>query len=157
MSKIMTKSIDRLRDISKKGFLKNYSKPQKSVLIEELTKDRNAFEKRILDYIQEKTDEQTIPLYNNKSTKGKQNSAMSATKMKMSDYIDLIKTHPTDLRMFFYDLKMKLPVLFFEGEGSKVLTHFENLMQKSMGQKRVDFKENRMYQKTNQRLENRIL
>lgn len=145
MNKIKTKSIERVRDISKEDFLENYFKPQKPVLIEGLTKDWNAFEKWNLDYIQEKAGEQLVPLYNNKPTKGKQNSAVPATEMKMSDYIDLIKTQPTDLRIFFYDLKMKLPellqdfeypdlglkffkrlpVLFFGGEGSKVLPHYD--------------------------------
>lgn len=63
----------------------------------------------------------------------------------MTDYIDLIKTEPTDLRIFFYDLKIKmpellkdfeypdiglkffkrLPALFFGGKGSKVLPHYD--------------------------------
>lgn len=145
MNRIKTQPIERVRDISKEDFIKNYFKPQKPVLIEGLTKDWNAFEKWNLDYISEKSGDQIVPLYNNEPTKGKQNSAEPVTEMKMADYIDLIKTKPTDLRIFFYDLKVKLPelledfefpdlglkffkrlpVLFFGGKGSKVLPHYD--------------------------------
>ncbi|MGO3181404.1 MAG: cupin-like domain-containing protein [Aequorivita sp.] len=145
MGQIKTTEIPRVQNISKADFIKNYYKPQKPVLIEGLTKNWKAFEKWNLDYIQQHANDQIVPLYNNVPTKGKQNSAEPATEMKMTDYIELIKTKPTDLRIFFYDLKGKLPellkdfeypdiglkffkrlpVLFFGGEGSKVLPHYD--------------------------------
>lgn len=145
MGHIKTTPIERVRDISKKDFINNYYKPQKPVLIEGLTQNWEAFQKWNLDYIQKHAGDQIVPLYNNEPTKGKQNSAEPATKMKMAAYIELIKTQPTDLRIFFYDLKVKLPellkdfeypdigmkffkrlpVLFFGGEGSKVLPHYD--------------------------------
>ncbi len=145
MAQIKTIPIERVKNISKKEFIKNYYQPQKPVLIEGLTKNWKAFQKWNLDYIQQKAGEQIVPLYNNEPTKGTQNSAEPAKEMKMADYIELIKTKPTDLRIFFYDLKVKLPellsdfeypdiglkffkrlpVLFFGGEGSKVLPHYD--------------------------------
>ncbi len=145
MEKIKTTTIIRVRNISKKDFIENYYKPQRPVLLEGLTENWEAFQKWNLDYIQQKAGEQIVPLYNNEPTKGKQYSAEPATEMKMKDYIELIKTKPTDLRIFFYDLKIKLPellkdfeypdiglkffkrlpVLFFGGEGSKVLPHYD--------------------------------
>ncbi len=145
MGHIKTTLIERVRNISKKDFVENYYKPQKPVLIEGLTDNWKAYQKWNLDYIQQQVGEQIVPLYNNEPTKGKQNSAEPATEMKMADYISLIKTKPTDLRIFFYDLKVKLPslledfeypdiglkffkrlpVLFFGGEGSKVLPHYD--------------------------------
>ncbi len=145
MAQIKTTPIERVRNISKKDFLENYYKPQKPLFIQGLTENWAAFQKWNLDYIQQHAGEQIVPLYNNEPTKGKQNSAEPATKMKMADYIELIKTQPTDLRIFFYDLKVKLPellkdfeypdiglkffkrlpVLFFGGEGSKVLPHYD--------------------------------
>src|SRR5690606_39561034 len=145
MGHIKTTQIERVRNISKKDFIKKYYKPQKPVLIEGLTQNWAAFQKWNLDYIQQHAGEQIVPLYNNEPTKGKQNSAEPATKMKMADYIELIKTKPTDLRIFFYDLKVKLPehlkdceyphigvkfctrlpVLFFGVEGTKVLPNFD--------------------------------
>ncbi|MDN3723353.1 cupin-like domain-containing protein [Aequorivita sp. SDUM287046] len=145
MGQIKTTPIERVRNISKEDFIKNYYRPQKPVLIEGLTENWAAFQKWNLDYIRERAGNQVVPLYNNEPTKGKQNSAAPATEMKMADYIDLIKTAPTDLRIFFYDLKVKLPellkdfeypdiglkffkrlpVLFFGGQGSKVLPHYD--------------------------------
>lgn len=145
MNSIKTEPIERVKNISKKEFITNYYKPQKPVLIEGLTKDWKAFEKWNLDYIQARAKDQVVPLYNNKPTKGKQNSAEPATEMNMAEYIELIKTKPTDLRIFFYDMKVKLPellkdfeypdlglkffkrlpVLFFGGAGSKVLPHYD--------------------------------
>src|SRR5690554_1093373 len=145
MGHIKTIPVERVRNISKKDFIEKYYKPQKPVLIEGLTHNWEAFQKWNLDYIQQHAGEQIVPLYNNEPTKGKQNSAEPATDMKMADYIELIKTKPTDLRIFFYDLKVKLPellkdfeypdiglkffkrlpVLFFGGEGSKVLPHYD--------------------------------
>ncbi len=145
MGHIKTIPVERVRNISKKDFIEKYYKPQKPVLIEGLTQNWEAFQKWNLDYIQQHAGNQIVPLYNNKPTKGKQNSAEPATEMKMADYIELIKTKPTDLRIFFYDLKVKLPellqdfeypdiglkffkrlpVLFFGGEGSEVLPHYD--------------------------------
>lgn len=145
MAQIKTTEIPRVKNISKAEFIKDYYKPQKPVLIEGLTNNWKAFEKWSLDYIQQHAADQVVPLYNNEPTKGKQNSAAPATQMKMADYIELIKTQPTDLRIFFYDLKAKLPellkdfeypeiglkffkrlpVLFFGGAGSKVLPHYD--------------------------------
>ncbi|SRX52969.1 cupin-like domain-containing protein [Aequorivita sp. CIP111184] len=145
MEHIKTTPVERVQNISKKDFIENYYKPQKPVLIEGLTQNWEAFQKWNLDYIQQHAADQIVPLYNNEPTKGNQNSAEPATKMKMADYIELIKTQPTDLRIFFYDLKVKLPellkdfeypdiglkffkrlpVLFFGGEGSKVLPHYD--------------------------------
>lgn len=145
MGQIKTIPIARVRNISKEDFIKNYYKLQKPVLIEGLAENWAAYKKWNLDYIQQCAGDQTVPLYDSKPTKGTQYSAEPATEMKMAEYIELIKTQPTDLRIFFYDLKVKLPellkdfeypdiglkffkrlpVLFFGGEGSKVLPHYD--------------------------------
>ncbi|PKA83234.1 Cupin-like domain-containing protein [Ulvibacter sp. MAR_2010_11] len=145
MGVIKTKSIPRVKNISKEEFLKQFYKPQRPVVIEDLSKDWPAFEKWNLDYIQSLAGDQIVPLYNNVPTKGRKKSVVPAKKMKLYDYIDILKSGPTDLRMFFYNVltKMpeltkdfrypdiglkffeKLPVMFFGGEGSKVLTHYD--------------------------------
>lgn len=145
MGTIKTIPITRVKSISKEDFIKHYYKPQRPVLIEDLTKDWPAYKKWNLDYIQSLAGDQVVPLYNNEPTKGRQNSVVPAKKMKLYDYIDILKTQPTDLRMFFYNIlqKMpqlvddfsypnigltffkKLPVMFFGGKGSKVLAHYD--------------------------------
>ena len=145
MNTIKTTPITKVQHITKEEFLQHYQKPQKPVLIEGLTKDWNAFTKWNLDYIQQQAGEQIVPLYNNEPTKGKQNSAAPVKQMKLHDYIELLKKGPTDLRIFFYnildhmpqllddfkypDLGLKffkrLPALFFGGQGSNVLLHYD--------------------------------
>lgn len=145
MGKFKTAPVSRVKNISKKDFLENYYDPQQPLLIEGLTKDWPAYEKWNLDYIQQRSGDQIVPLYDSKPTKGKQNSAAPAAEMKLYDYLELLKNEPTDLRIFFYnildsmpelakdfeypDLGLKffkrLPVMFFGGEGSKVLAHYD--------------------------------
>ncbi|WP_053970657.1 cupin-like domain-containing protein [Mangrovimonas sp. ST2L15] len=145
MERIQTKPIERVKDISKEAFIERYYKPQKPVLIEGLTKEWPAYKKWNLDYIQSLAGDQEVPLYNNEPTKGKQYSAEPVMKMKLYDYIEILKTKPTDLRIFFYnildnmpklisdfeypDIGLKffkrLPAMFFGSEGSKVLPHYD--------------------------------
>lgn len=145
MAKFKLKPIERVKNITKEEFVQNYYKPQRPVLIEGLTKDWGANEKWSLDYIQSMAGDQVVPLYNNQTTKGKQKSAEPVTEMKLFDYIELLKTKPTDLRIFFYDVMKKmpklledfsypnigmkffkrLPVLFFGSKGSQVLAHYD--------------------------------
>lgn len=145
MGKFKLKPIERVKNVTKEDFVKNYYKPQRPVLIEDLTKDWDAFEKWNLDYIQSLAGDQVVPLYNNKPTKGNQKSAEPAAHMKLYDYIEILKTKSTDLRIFFFNLMKqmpvlakdfkypeigmkffkRLPVLFFGSKGSKVLAHYD--------------------------------
>jgi hypothetical protein len=145
MGQIRTVPIERVKDITKQEFIEKYYKPQRPVLIENLTKDWVAHTKWTIDYFQEHAGDLIVPLYNSEPTKGKQNSAAPVKEMKMYDYLQLLKTQPTDLRIFFFnlldnmpellkdiaypdiDLKFfkRLPVMFFGGGGSRVLPHYD--------------------------------
>ena len=145
MESIATVPIQRVQGISKEVFIRDYYKPKRPVLIEGLTKDWPAYKKWNLDYIQERSGEQVVPLYDSNPTTGRQNSAAPVMDMKMHDYLEILKSKPTDLRIFFYNILermpelakdfefpdlglrffKKLPVLFFGGGGSKVLAHYD--------------------------------
>ena len=145
MKKIRTIPVHRVSTISKEEFISQYYKPQKPVLIENLTQNWPAYKKWNLNYIQGLAGDQIVPLYNNVPTKGHKKSVVPAAEMKLYDYIEILKKGPTDLRMFFYNVlkKMpqlaqdfeypdiglpffkKLPVMFFGGKGSKVLAHYD--------------------------------
>lgn len=145
MSSFKTTPVPRVKNISKADFIEQYYKPQKPVLIEDMTKNWPAYQNWKLDYIQERSGEQIVPLYNNEPAKDNESVYAPKKEMKLYDYIELLKTQPTDLRIFFYEIlkKMpellndfeypdiglkffkKLPALFFGGGASKVFMHYD--------------------------------
>lgn len=162
MGQFAVAPIRRVENISKQDFIEHYYKPQKPVLISGLTKNWPAYEKWTLSYIQERAGDQIVPLYNNEPAKGSESVYAPKKEMKLSEYIEILKTQPTDLRIFFYEIlkKMpellndfeypdiglkffkKLPALFFGGGESKVFMHYDIDLPDSMhfhfdGHKRV--------------------
>lgn len=145
MGQFRTTPVDRVENISKTEFIKKYYKPQKPVLITGLTKNWSAYKKWKLDYIQQRAGDQIVPLYDNEPAKDKESVYAPVKEMKLYDYIEILKTQPTDLRIFFYNIldKMpellddfeypdiglkffkKLPALFFGGGKSKVFMHYD--------------------------------
>ena len=143
--KLDLQSIPRVRGISKEEFLKEFFIPQKPVVMEDLTADWAAREKWNFEYFREKVGEIVVPIYDGKPAKGHQSSHGPVMKIKMKEYIDILKKGPTDLRMFFFNLLKncpelindfkypdlgvrffkKLPVLFVGGEGAKVVMHYD--------------------------------
>ncbi|WP_430908297.1 cupin-like domain-containing protein [Maribacter sp. 2-571] len=162
MGKFKTRPVTRVTDISKQEFIEQFYKPQIPVLITGLTKDWPAYKKWKLEYIQERAGEQVVPLYDNEPAKDKESVYAPAKEMKLYDYIEILRTKPTDLRMFFYNILKempellndfdypeiglkffkKLPALFFGGGKSKVFMHYDIDLPDSMhfhfdGEKRV--------------------
>lgn len=154
--------IPRVRGISKEEFLKEYFIPQRPVIFEDLSADWPAVQKWSLEYFREKAGEVVVPLYDGTPAKGRENSHGPSKKLKLSEYIDILESGPTDLRMFFFNLLQncpellddfsypdlgvkffkKLPVLFVGGEGSSVVMHYDmdlanNFHFNFVGRKRV--------------------
>lgn len=145
IEKLNLKRVERVKSITREGFIENYLKPQKPVVIERLTEDWPAFKKWNLDYIKVVAGEKTVPLYDDRPISSKFKFNEPHTKMKMGDYVDLLKAKPTNYRIFLYhllkevpelqaDFKFpdvglrfikKLPTLFFGGENSKVFMHYD--------------------------------
>lgn len=137
--------IPRVKNISKAEFLKNYVRPQKPVVIENLTEDWPANHKWSLDYIKEIAGDKTVPLYDDRPITHEFKFNQPHLEMKMADYIDLLKEKPTNYRIFLYHLLKEvpklqqdflypeiglrflkqLPALFFGGENSKVFMHYD--------------------------------
>lgn len=137
--------IPREKRISKADFLKKYVRPQKPVVIEQLIEDWPAYEKWNLEYIDEVAGDKIVPLYDDRPISSEYKFNEPHTKMKMSDYIKLLKSGPTNYRIFLYhmlkevpslqkdfwfpDLGIRflkqLPTLFFGGENSKVFMHYD--------------------------------
>ncbi|UJH89947.1 cupin-like domain-containing protein [Antarcticibacterium sp. 1MA-6-2] len=137
--------IPREKKLSKADFLEKYYRPQKPVVIEELIENWPAYQKWTLDYIKEVAGEKIVPLYDDRPISSKYKFNEPHLKMKMAEYIDLLRSKPTKYRIFLYHLlkevprlqqdfkypKMgmrfikQLPMLFFGGENSKVFMHYD--------------------------------
>jgi hypothetical protein len=142
---IQLQEIERRNTISKEEFYNNYVKKQKPVVIEKLTEDWPAYKKWKLSYIKEVAGEKVVPLYDDRSVSYKDGFNEAHAKMKMSDYVDLLLSKPTNYRIFLYNLMQEVPVLkhdfkwpkiglrlvkqlpmlFFGGENAKVFMHFD--------------------------------
>ena len=137
--------IPRVKKITKEEFLKNYFIPQKPVVIEHLIEDWPAYKKWNLDYINTLAGDRIVPLYDDRPVTSELKFNEPHTRMKMSEYIDVLNNGPTDYRIFLYNLLKevpqlqedfkypeiglkflkKLPFLFFGGGGSKVFMHYD--------------------------------
>ncbi|ERJ58090.1 cupin-like domain-containing protein [Sphingobacterium paucimobilis] len=137
--------VDTVEDISKEVFQKKYFIPQKPVLIKGYAKKWKDFDKWNLDYIYDQVGEQEVGLYDNKPADPNKATDEPVTKMRFRDYIKLIKSQPSDYRIFFYiitdhlpellknftypDLGFKyfkrIPTLFFGGSEARVLMHYD--------------------------------
>lgn len=135
--------LQRIPSVTKEEFIRRYYQPQQPVLIENLADAWHS--KWTFDHIKSLAGDQIVPLYDNKPAQGKESVYEPVTKMRFGDYIDLLKTSPTDLRIFFYTLKdhcpqlledfeypdiglkffKRLPALFFGGGRSKVFAHYD--------------------------------
>ncbi|MDH7446099.1 cupin-like domain-containing protein [Aquimarina sp. 2201CG14-23] len=137
--------IPRVETITKEEFLKDYFLPQKPVVIEKLIEDWPAYKKWNLDYINEVAGDKTVPLFDDRPINSKFKFNEPHTSMKMSEYVDLLNSQPTNYRIFLYNLLKevpklrqdysypeiglrllkKMPYLFFGGGGSKVFMHYD--------------------------------
>ena len=138
-------NIPRVSNITKDNFIENYFKPQKPVVLEQAIADWTAFTKWNLDYMKEVAGDITVPLYDNRPVQHKDGFNEPHAKMKMAEYVDLLKKEPTKYRIFlwnilkevpalqkdyrFPDFGLKLlkglPMLFFGGRDSYTFMHYD--------------------------------
>jgi len=138
--------IDCVDDISKEDFEKNYLKPRRPLVIKNMAKNWPAYKKWSLDYMKTVVGDQLVPLYDSSKADPSKPINASAAEMQFADYIDLIKSKPTDLRIFLFDPIKQAPKLlqdyiapknlmggfldsypnmFFGGKGSVTFLHYD--------------------------------
>lgn len=142
---MILQEVPHIHTISKEDFIQGYIKTQQPVVISHVTKNWSAFKKWNLDYIEEIAGDKTVPLYDDRPVDYKNGFNEPHITMKMSEYIQLLKSEPTKYRIFLYNilkevpslqsdfqwpdiglrLVKKLPMLFFGGENSSVFMHFD--------------------------------
>jgi len=137
--------IDRVETISKKDFLENYFATQKPVIIERGVEDWPAFKKWDLDYMARVAGDKIVPFYDNRPVDHKDGFNEPHAKMKMSEYVDLLKREPTKYRIFLWNILKEvpqlqkdykfpdfglrllkgLPMMFFGGMDSYTFMHYD--------------------------------
>lgn len=143
---IILSPIDTVDSINKEDFVNNYLKPRKPLIIRKATESWPALKKWTFDYLKETVGDITVPLYDSSKADPAAPINASAAEMKFGDYIDLIQTQPTDLRIFLFDpIKYapglledyrspgdlmggfldKYPNMFFGGKGSVTFLHYD--------------------------------
>ena len=137
--------IERVATITKEEFLKNYFKPQRPVIIESFVDDWPAVKKWNLDYMAEIAGDIEVPLYDDRPVRHDEGFNQAHAKMKMKEYVALLKKEPTRYRIFLWNILKEvpqlqkdfsypdfglklmkgLPMLFFGGENSYTFMHYD--------------------------------
>jgi hypothetical protein len=138
--------IDCVDDISKEDFEKNYLNARRPLVIKNMAKNWPAYQKWSMDYMKTVVGDKIVPLYDSSKADPSKPINAAAAEMKFADYIDLIKTTPTDLRIFLFDPIKQAPNLlkdyiapkelmggfldsypnmFFGGKGSVTFLHYD--------------------------------
>lgn len=137
--------IDTVETITKKDFINNYFKPQKPVVIKRFIEDWPAYTKWNLEYMKQVAGDKIVPLYDDRPVDFKEGFNEPHAKMKMSEYVDLLKREPTKFRIFLWNvlkevpvlqkdfkfpdfglrLMKGLPMLFFGGTNSHTFMHYD--------------------------------
>jgi hypothetical protein len=145
MKSLNLKQVTEVDSISKRTFKKEFLKAQKPVIIKDLTSNWSAKKYWNFDYIKEIAGNKIVPLYDDRPVNYTEKFNQPHTKMKLSQYIDLLQKEPTRYRIFLYNLLKEipelkndftypdlgisflksLPMLFFGGMNSHTFMHYD--------------------------------
>ena len=138
--------IDTVESISPADFNENYLKPRRPLVIKGLTKDWPARDKWTPEFLKETVGNKVVPLYDNSKADPSKPINSSAAEMPFGDYIDLIMSQPTELRIFFFNIFKQapdlvkdivlpkdlmggflesMPAMFFGGSNSVTFLHYD--------------------------------
>lgn len=143
--KLNLQDIPRVKNISKEDFIKHYFKPQKPVVIERCIEDWPAYSKWSLEYMKSIAGNKIVPLYDDRPVDYKDGFNEPHARMKMGEYVDLLKQEPTKYRIFLWNILKEvpklqkdfsfpdfglrlmkgLPMLFFGGRDSHTFMHYD--------------------------------
>ena len=116
--------IDMIEDIDLREFEKNYLQPQKPVILRGLLKGTKAYEEWDFNYFKKVAGHLTIGVFENREEDLDKTMKVPHRKMKFADYLDLIATTPTDLRIHLWNIFKDCPELMNDFEFPKINTQF---------------------------------
>ncbi|MCI5072623.1 cupin-like domain-containing protein [bacterium] len=140
------KAVDIVENITRQDFQHNYHQYQKPLLIKNLAHTWPASQKWTFDWLKKNYGHLTIPLCDDRiRNAGKNYQVRDVQMMSFNEYLTLIETQPSTLRMFLYNIAQHAPELkkdivypdlmdgfnerfiytFFGGKGSRVPFHYD--------------------------------
>ena len=103
--------IDTVENISPEDFTRHYLNPRRPLVIKGMTKSWPAREKWTPEYLKQVVGNKVVPLYDNSKADPSKPINSSAAEMPFDKYIDLIRSQPTELRIFFFNIFKQAPQL----------------------------------------------
>jgi len=145
LQELNLQQVERRTGLTKKEFQEEYQKKNKPVIFTDLIDDWPAKDKWTFDYLRKNHGHIMVPVFDNDFRKAGEGYLSAKKEMKFGDYLELIETKPTELRMFLFnifkhvpeltnDIRIptitdgflkKFPMMFFGGQGSKVDLHYD--------------------------------
>lgn len=104
-------AIDTVDMISPEDFKQHYLKRNRPLIIKGLAKTWPAYQKWDAAYLKQMIGDKVVPLYDNSKTDPSKPINAATAHMTFTDYMDLIKTQPTELRIFFFNIFKHAPQL----------------------------------------------
>jgi len=136
--------IERVSNITAQEFKENFQWKNKPCVFTDFTKDWAGLEKWNYDFFHDNYGHLDAPVYSSNYSKPGKGYMTNETVMPFGEYLEKIKSGPTDLRLFLYDifehapelkndlsfpdlqyLWIKVPLMFFGGEGAEVTMHYD--------------------------------
>ncbi|PJJ79828.1 cupin-like domain-containing protein [Mucilaginibacter auburnensis] len=139
-------AIDTVDTIDAATFKKNYLDARRPLVIKDLTRNWPSVEKWTPEYLKQVVGNKVVPLYDNAKADPSKPVNSAATQMPFDDYIDLILSQPTELRIFFFNIFKQapqllndvtlpkdlmggfiesMPAMFFGGSDSVTFLHYD--------------------------------
>ena len=116
--------IEIIEDIDLREFEKNYLLPQKPVILRGLLKGTKAYDEWDFEYFKKVAGHLTIGVFENREEDLDKTMKVPHRKMKFADYLDLIATTPTDLRIHLWNIFKDCPELMNDFEFPDIKTQF---------------------------------
>ena len=137
--------VQRVGRLQADEFRERFAKPQRPVVLEELTEDWPARRKWTFDYLKQVAGDTVVPLYGGRQQQVRNYQYAHADSMPFKTYIERLEAGETDLRVFSFNILSAMPALardfafpdmglrlfdrvaflFAGGRGAKVQMHFD--------------------------------
>lgn len=138
-------AIERVSGLSRRDFEEEYLKNSKPVILTDVATKWAATGKWTFEWLKTNYGQLEVPLYDNDFRKPGKDYLTPKVTMPFGEYLDIIKTGPTELRMFLYNIfkhapeltsdffmpeitdgwLKNIPMMFFGGQGAKVDLHYD--------------------------------